>query len=135
MRRKSRSVAGRGRLRSRSVRSPGVAVFPTFKLGPVDPLGLHVLRQVEDRRRWHPAGFLRPPGAFVRSAARQVVKSKSNALRNDISSRIGFAVPKKVLVCVRRKQRKEVLHALGKAGGRGITRRRRRNDWSNVDCT
>ena len=55
-------------------------------------------------------------------------------LRNDISHRIGFAIPEKVMRCVRRKQRKEVLHAKGIAGSR-VSRRRRRDGWSNVDCT
>lgn len=115
-------------------RAVSLGVAPLFKF-PVDPLDDRLL-EVQDLRTWHPLGFLRPPGAFVRSAARQVVKSKPNALGNDISSRVGFAVPKKVLVCVRRKQRKEVLHALGKTGGGArVSRRRRRNAWSDVDCT
>lgn len=120
---------------SRSYKPRGVAVSrPTplsFKLGPVDPLGLALL---EDRRSWHPS---RPTRPFLttgpRSSARLVVKSKPTALRNDISARVGFAVPKKVVVCVRRKQRKEVLHAMGKAGGR-VSRRRRRTDASDIDC-
>lgn len=120
---------------SRSVDRSALGVAAPYKLGPVDPLGSRLL-EIQDRRTWHPIGFLRPPAAFERSAARQVVKSKPNALRNDISSRIGFAVPKKVLICVRRKQRKEVLHALGKTGGGArVSRRRRRNSWSDVDCT
>lgn len=108
--------------------------LPAFRLGPVDPLGARLLRQIEDRRTWHPAALTRPfLTTGLRSAARLTVKSSPHALRNDISNRVGFAVPKKVVVCVRRKQRKEVLHAMGKAGGR-VSRRRRRNDASNIDC-
>lgn len=82
---------------------------------------------------WHPDP-LRPPKAFMRSATRLVVKSTPNALRNDtLSHRVGFAVPKKVAICIRRKQRREVILALGK-GGKGARARRRRNRWSDVDC-
>lgn len=45
-----------------------------------------------------------------------------------------FSVPSSVAVCVRRKQRREVLHALGKAGRGGSQRKRRRSQWSHVTC-
>ena len=51
-----------------------------------------------------------------------------------VPARVQFAVPKKVAICIRRKARREVLHALkltkkGKGGGA-----RKRNLWSNVKC-
>ena len=94
-----------------------------------------LLGLIQDNRTWHPAGSFRPAVSIGgRSALRHVVKSKPNALRNDISARIGYAVPDKVVKCIRRKQRKEVLHAKGVAGSR-VSRRRRRDRWSDVDCT
>lgn len=45
-----------------------------------------------------------------------------------------FAVPKQVLVCVRRKQRKEVMHALGHAGSRKRQAKPRRNETSYIRC-
>lgn len=45
-----------------------------------------------------------------------------------------FADPSSVLVCVRRGQRREVLHALRKTGRRGKKGPYRRNLWSGVHC-
>lgn len=52
-----------------------------------------------------------------------------------VSRRVGFQHPWQVIVCVRRKKRREVLFALGK-GGRGGNARRvvRRNEFSEVRC-
>jgi len=51
------------------------------------------------------------------------------------STRIGFQYPWQVMICVRRKRRKEVLHALKKTGGRGAPHKKpRRNYWSEVRC-
>lgn len=47
---------------------------------------------------------------------------------------VRFTAPKKTLTCVRRQARKEVLFAKGKAGGGRISRRRRRNENSEVQC-
>lgn len=91
---------------------------------------------VDDRRFFDPAGPLRPAYSFGRDARRIIAKSSPvGSLRNDtnLSARVGFAVPKRVAVCVRRQQRKEVIHALGKQGA-GARARRRRSVWSNVDC-
>lgn len=46
---------------------------------------------------------------------------------------VGFDVPKQVLLCVRRKRRKEVLFATGGAG-KPNKRKPRRNKYSNVRC-
>lgn len=58
--------------------------------------------------------------------------------RDDLPYRVGFALPWQVVVCVRRKRRREVLHAFRIAGARGAMRRLfrkpRRNEWSEVRC-
>lgn len=55
---------------------------------------------------------------------------------HELSKRVGFALPWQVIVCVRRKRRREVLHALNVAGGKGIAkgRRIRRTEYSEVRC-
>ena len=47
-----------------------------------------------------------------------------------------FDKPKIITLCVRRQQRKEVMHAIGKAGSRGLGRRKRRrtNEESHIKC-
>lgn len=53
-----------------------------------------------------------------------------------LTDRVAFAVPKSVAVCVRRSRRREVLHALGVAGGKGVGRniKHHRNEWSEIGC-
>ena len=46
---------------------------------------------------------------------------------------VRYVVPRDAVICARRKIRKEVIFAKGKAG-RGGQRRPRRNDYSNVVC-
>lgn len=96
------------------------------------------LRQVEDRREWHPDPY--PPAReFRRSKARLDMaqpKRRSTSLRRSTlplkAERLSFVQPAQVPICVRRKQRREVLLALGRGGGRH--RPPRRNRWSNVRC-
>lgn len=94
-----------------------------------------------DRRMWHPAPrMIRPIATFSRRDQSRIIVKKSSAVapaRNDTYSdfRVGFAVPRKVGVCVRRKQRKEVLHALKYIGKGSRARRHRWNDLSRIDCT
>lgn len=78
-----------------------------------------------DGREYHPEkGRAQSPGAFVRSAAKLL------AGRGHV---VGFSRPNIISICIRRKARREVLHALrrtksGRGGGR------RRNRWSMVKC-
>lgn len=50
-----------------------------------------------------------------------------------VPQRISFAAPKAVAVCVRRKQRKEVLFAIRKTG-KGARARRKLTRYSGVSC-
>lgn len=47
---------------------------------------------------------------------------------------VGFANPVKVVLCVRRKRRKQVMFATGKAGKGKKQRRRRNNEFSQIRC-
>lgn len=47
---------------------------------------------------------------------------------------VQFRAPNQVIVCVRRKTRREVLHALNLTGRGSGGGRRRRNVWSSIGC-
>lgn len=116
---------------------------------PTRPLILRLadeplLTEFEDRRRWHPEPeVLRPAVTVPMSRAGLVVAPTPHrqarprqAKRYQVkfpSPRIAFKTPDAVVICVRRKRRREVLHALGKAGRRG-QRKPRRNEWSDISC-
>lgn len=104
------------------------------------------LRELEDRRLWspvytHPATGYSPartffgvPARVVAGRARSAPGGRSRPLGGvyPVVS-VGFERPRSTLVCVRRARRREVLHALGVAGSRGL-RRPRRNVYSAVSC-
>jgi len=106
-------------------------------LSPSNPWAMSdysLLSEVEDRRTYHPDGPVRSPrdvrGLRVStSAAPRPPKDPWAAT----PSRVAFSVPQEVLVCVRRKQRKEVLHALNKTGKSG-QKRPHRNYFSDIQC-
>lgn len=91
----------------------------------------------EDRRLFHPDP-LPAARSFNRRVARIVehprnVNVPSRLSGRSFSTRFSFDVPADVLVCVRRKIRKEVIHAIGKSGKAG-QRPPRRNQWSDIHC-
>lgn len=98
------------------------------------PRSGRTLQDIEDRRTYHPGPVrnarTRRQWAHVLVVTRKPVVPKG---RPALSSRVAFANPREVLVCVRRKRRKEVLHAKGVAGRKGI-KRYRRNEYSEVSC-
>lgn len=100
-------------------------------LRPV-PLGIESPRAnlPDDFRTWSPEPRLRGPQTF--SGSTPVIKTSRKATPYGFTDH--FAAPQAVVRCVRRGQRKEVIHALGKAGKRGPKGRYRRNMWSNVKC-
>lgn len=88
-----------------------------------------IVRALEDRRRFHPLRSLRPPAAVQRSD-RRLVETKPATRFGGLFS---FAVPPRVAICVRRKERREVLFARRKMR-KGAGAQRRRNKWSDVSC-
>lgn len=128
----ARRSSSRTRNRYAGPRSPNSiarrSLVPAFHIRPLD------LRVFEDRRSFYPERVYRPAlstsrRGFARVRERAALPRPSSMLRD---LRFQFAVPQKVIICVRRKQRREVLHALGKT--RGGSGRKRRNSWSNVSC-
>lgn len=102
----------------------GSPVFEDSK--KVDPL--------DDRRRWRPdRGIpLRVDGRFATYTLR---KPKRSTKRDLTIHRIGFYDPKRVMVCKRRKKRREELFKRGKIGkGRSVSRFRRMSEFSDVRC-
>lgn len=97
------------------------------RVSPVD------LRVFEDRRTFSPVRHqVRSPGVFSRRDQRRLVDGPALS-RDRLPARLQFAVPDKVVLCVRRKRRREVLFATRRTrSGRG--RARRRNMWSAVKC-
>lgn len=113
-----------------------------------------VLGQIEDRRFHHPLGTFRPartrsghpvtphkvknftvrPSRVVRGPGGRPMRRRKVVRVQTVPSRIRFDQPRRVLICIRRKVREEVLHALGRTG-RGQKRRDpRRNAHSHISC-
>lgn len=90
----------------------------------------------EDRRTYHPDPLLGwPARRFSGPLARLSVFPRGKVVSRGFPRvGVGFAPPVgRVVVCVRRKARRGVLHALGIAGGHGL-RRPRRGPYSSVRC-
>lgn len=118
-------------LRKRAVPPRSWTPTPLATLSTLHSLTAPVLSQ--DRRFFHPLGELDPPRAYPRSSARIIVGGSGG--NSFISPRVAFAVPSGVGICVRRKQRREVLHATGSVGrGKRVSSFRRRSWFSDVDC-
>lgn len=121
---------------------PGL--FQSPKVSRLKPLP--VLDAV-DMRRWYPdlpvpwlrtvfGGNGRVVAPKIRSREglkpdRGMVKSRPN--KNYLPWSLAFHMPANIAVCVRRKQRKQVMHARGIAGGR-VSRPRRRTWVSSISC-
>jgi len=92
------------------------------------------LRSLEDRREFHP-GLTRPARAFRRRAAQVDVPRKpihrAKHLAASPITNLKFVDPSRVAVCIRRKQRREVILASGR-GGR--TRKPRYSEYSDIKC-
>lgn len=143
--------------RRRRQRDTSVLSLPELApvLPRVSPSRSDLLRSVEDRRFWHPEGEFAPyrdvsgvPSSIDVDDRRAVARSRrirdrfGDYVRSQTNAKIVFAdtgnrsVPgaHSAVVCVRRKQRREVLFALRRTR-RGAGARRRRRTWrSEVGC-
>lgn len=98
------------------------------------------LTQLEDRRTWHPEGPRRP--ARMRNSYRHRLRAvqtpktrqyQATRAQNKYREDIGFVTPNKVFICIRRKIRQQVLHALRKTGKVG-QKRPRWTEYSTIKC-
>lgn len=123
---------------------------------PFDPVDFYhprqlefsFMREVEDRRMYHPEGRFAPAKALngprYRVGVVEQPKPRKTSLNRDrfaslrnlwstVPSRIGFLEPSRVMICVRRKIREEVLHALRKTGRSG-QKKPRFTEYSQISC-
>lgn len=96
------------------------------------------LMDLQDRRAFNPVSIYSPNLLVNTRPAR--VRRKPKVYQHSLKKKLSkvhlvesFFAPEKVLICVRRNARKEVLHAFNKTGRRG-QRRPRRGVFSNVHC-
>lgn len=112
------------------------SVLPS-RPSPVD------LRLFEDRRHYHPDP-VRPANSFTRTRHRLKLytnqprqsshsPSRINVYTPSVAVGVGFDRPRRVLVCVRRKQRREVIFAKNKHGKSG-QKKPKFNRFSKVRC-
>lgn len=88
---------------------------------------------VGDRRLYTPARTL--PTALTKNGSISNVfrySKKPTKARPRGRAFFSFEDVRRTMVCVRRKERREVIHAKGVSGGR--VRKGRRNEFSNVKC-
>lgn len=100
------------------------------------------LSEIEDRRRFHPEGSRRPATTFRSLPARLKVRNlplqkgtpyTGQQISEFPTYQLGFINPSRVLVCVRRSVRKQVLFATGFSGRNG-GRRYRLTENSRISC-
>lgn len=92
---------------------------------------------IEDRRTHYPGltPFKRPiVQAAVGAPARlHLMQKPQHKAPSQTKARIAFAQPAKLPICIRRRIRKEVIHAIGAAGSKNL-RKPHRNEWSEISC-
>ena len=123
---RSKAITKRPRVLPTNARSP-LRSLPRPLVAP--------LTNYEDRRAYHPISRAFRPAFSIPRAARiiRAVEPKAPRLWSaQTKSTLAFAEPRRVLVCLRRQVRKEVLLALGKGGGG--KRKPRRNHLSEISC-
>lgn len=100
----------------------------------------HRLQEMSDRRYWNPDpitplyGLNKTPTTLKQQWLPQN-RNVSRPWTAFTPIRLGYTQPKRVLTCIRRKQRKEVLHALKKTGkGSGAKKHARWTIDSKYKC-
>lgn len=99
-------------------------------LSPIETIVTGSKDLIDDWRNWSPEPRTRRPKTF--SGTTPVIKTSRTATSYGFTQH--FAAPQAVIQCVRRHRRREVLHALRKAGKRGKKGPYRRSMWSEVKC-
>lgn len=105
-------------------------LLPLLDLSTIVPPS-DLLRSIEDRRTFYPERALRPASLFSQPRHRLQVSPGSNF---KLPVGVSFEDPRRVLICVRRKQRREVLHALKRTGRGAGKRRHRKGPYTDVRC-
>lgn len=115
----------------------------------VKKLGLlkNALQETEDNRQWHPdvpygVNTVRWRTPLRRDTGKSRIIPRASYIQSDkrknivnIPYQLGFSIPKNVIVCIRRKIRKQVMFALKLTKrGSGSGRRRRYTEDSKYRC-
>lgn len=90
----------------------------------------NVLADLEDLRTFHPEPVYRDP---LSTSGLPATTKQTPPRKRTLMTQTTFDAPREVAICVRRKQRREVIFAKRKTG-KGARARRHRNFWSNVKC-
>lgn len=126
----------RSKRQRRASEAPIVRPLAVRLLRPLAPPSLprHPRSEIEDRRTHHPLGFFRPARQWSGHGVKPHVVSPAKKFSPALPFNVRFADPRKTLVCVRRKERREVIFAKNKMKRGAAARRRRRNWFSEVSC-
>lgn len=93
---------------------------------------------IEDRRIFEPGlkPFNRPVRTMTvgKPARLHLVENTRYSAPSQTKALVAFQEPKKLPLCVRRIQRKQVLHAKGVAGSKKPQNKPHFNEWSDVSC-
>lgn len=101
-------------------------------LRPTVVIRAPVRRHVEDRRVYHPLHTYRPAMRVdARPAQIDLGSRRPFRVTDPLTEHRRFVDPRKVVTCVRRKERREVLFATGKGGRKG-KRGKTRRDWRSM---
>lgn len=93
------------------------------------------LLEIQDNRVFHPSKPHKPPPASTHAFRSNLVvppPTKQNK-RTRLPATVAFQAPKQVLVCIRRKTRAEVLHALKRTRAGGGSKKHR-SVTSDIKC-
>ena len=119
---------------ARRRRSTSTSIRPVNRVQDVAiarPRVRSALQLLEDRRLFHPEQAFRPALSFGMIRQQRVVVRKANRRDTVVPSALAFPVPRKVAICQRRKERREVMIARGVGGSRAP---KRRNYFSDIRC-
>lgn len=89
---------------------------------------------ISDLRLFTPDPYISAKDLRGRPAYRLDVPRSVSPSPRRLPSGVAFASPQNMMICVRRKTRKQVLHALKKTGAGSRKKIRRRNEWSDIRC-
>lgn len=121
----------RSRRRGREGRDTIAIANPLLFFGL--PFTSTLLREVEDRRTFHPSGSFRP--VFSPPSDAPIFKAaRSKRPSSFPSDALAYSIPDMTPTCIRRRRRREVIFASGKGGRRGRQRRHRRKWDSSIHC-
>lgn len=99
------------------------------KPDPFNDMGQHDRRFFNPNKVWHAA-------STTRKAAKLVTKGPhfKNPFKTGLSHQLQFNIPKQVALCIRRRMRKEIMHALKINKSKAGSGRKHRNKYSSVGC-